>query len=267
MDDCRVQPGGLRAQKRCQHEDLLQRVHAHAMSGPLGWRTAPVPLPLSRWALRHQRHQRRRSTAKALASVRASHRRHDPLRPEPLYGGDLVVRRLGAAYDWFDERTAIRSLLRKGLYEAVPVRGAWFYTLGSATLVLILLQLVTGIFLTLLYVPSVTEAWASLNYLKQHDAFGSIVRGIHLWSAYILLFVIGLHMLRTFFSGSYKRPRELNWVTGVGLFILVLVMAITGAFLPWDQAAYWTAVFVTNIASYTPIIGSFLRALWRGGDS
>jgi quinol-cytochrome oxidoreductase complex cytochrome b subunit len=178
-----------------------------------------------------------------------------------------VRRRLSAAYDWFDERTAIRSLLRKGLYEAVPVRGAWFYTLGSATLVLIILQLITGIFLTLLFVPSVTEAWQSLNYLKEHDAFGSIVRGIHLWSAYILLFVIGLHMVRTFFSGSYKRPRELNWVTGVGLFVLVLGMAITGAFLPWDQAAYWTAVVVTNIAAYTPLIGSFLRALWRGADT
>jgi quinol-cytochrome oxidoreductase complex cytochrome b subunit len=102
--------------------------------------------------------------------------------------------------------------------------------------------------------------------LKEHDAFGSIVRGIHLWSAYILLFVIGLHMVRTFFSGSYKRPRELNWVTGVGLFVLVLGMAITGAFLPWDQAAYWTAVVVTNIPAYTPFIGSFIRALWRGGD-
>ena len=174
---------------------------------------------------------------------------------------------LMAAYDWVDERAAIRSLIRKGLYEAVPVRGAWFYTLGSATLILIILQLITGIFLTLIYVPSVTEAWASLNYLKQHDAFGSIVRGIHLWSAYILLFVIGLHMVRTFFSGSYKRPRELNWVTGVGLFVLVLGMAITGAFLPWDQAAYWTAVVVTNIAAYTPLIGSFLRALWRGSDT
>ncbi len=176
-------------------------------------------------------------------------------------------RRLRAAYDWFDERTAIRSLLRKGLYEAVPVRGAWFYTLGSATLVLILLQLITGIFLTLLFVPSVTEAWQSLNYLKEHDAFGAIVRGIHLWSAYILLFVIGLHMVRTFFSGSYKRPRELNWVSGVGLFILVLGMAITGAFLPWDQAAYWTAVVVPNIPFYTPFIGSFIRALWRGADT
>ena len=176
-------------------------------------------------------------------------------------------RMLAAAYNWVDERAAIRSLIRKGLYEAVPVRGAWFYTLGSATLILIVLQLVTGIFLTLLYVPSVTEAWASLEYLKQHNLFGSIVRGIHLWSAYVLLFVIGLHMVRTFFSGSYKRPRELNWVTGVILFVLVLGMAITGAFLPWDQAAYWTAVVVTNIPVYTPFIGPFIRALWRGGDA
>ena len=174
---------------------------------------------------------------------------------------------VGSLYNWFDERTAVRGLLRKGLYEAVPVKGAWFYTLGSATLVLIILQLITGIFLTLLYVPSVKEAWESLNYVKEHDAFGSIVRGIHLWSAYILLFVLGLHMVRTFFSGSYKRPRELNWVTGVGLFVLVLGMAITGAFLPWDQAAYWTAVVVTNIPVYTPVIGSFIRALWRGGDA
>lgn len=174
---------------------------------------------------------------------------------------------LAAIYNWLDDRTASRSLLRKGLYEAVPVRGAWFYTLGSATLILIVLQLITGIFLTLLYVPSVTEAWASLEYLKQHDVFGAIVRGIHLWSAYILLFVIGLHMVRTFFSGSYKRPRELNWVTGVILFVLVLGMAITGAFLPWDQAAYWTAVVVTNIPAYTPLVGPFIRALWRGGDA
>src|SRR5438445_12827791 len=120
-----------------------------------------------------------------------------------------------------------------------------------------ILQVVTGFFLARLYVRSVKEAWESLNYLKQHDAFGAIVRGIHLWSAYILLFVIGLHMVRTFFSGSYKRPRELNWITGVGLFVLVLGMAITGACLPWAQAAYWTAVVVTNIPAYTPFIGSF----------
>ncbi|MGH7903091.1 MAG: cytochrome b [Candidatus Dormibacteraceae bacterium] len=167
---------------------------------------------------------------------------------------------------WLDERTGIVDLLRKGLYEAVPHRGAWFYTLGSVTLVLILNQLVTGIFLTMIYVPSTVEAWRSLHFIKEHDVFASIVRGMHLWGAYILLLVIGLHMVRTFVSGSYKRPRELNWVTGVVLLLVVLGMAITGAFLPWDQAAYWTAVVTTNIPSYTPVIGGFIRSLWRGGD-
>ena len=174
-------------------------------------------------------------------------------------------RMAGATLEWLDERAAIRYLLRKGLYEAVPVRGAWFYTLGSATLVLIIVQLITGIFLTMLFVPSVKEAWESLDYIRQHDAFASVVRGIHLWDAYLLLLVLGLHMVRTFSSGSYKRPRELNWLSGVGLFLLVLAMAITGAMLPWDQAAYWTAVVTTNILAYLPLVGSFLRDLWRGG--
>jgi quinol-cytochrome oxidoreductase complex cytochrome b subunit len=169
-------------------------------------------------------------------------------------------------YDWLDERTDARRLLRSGLYEAVPVRGAWAYTLGSATLILIANQVVTGIFLTMIYVPSTTEGWATLLWIKEHDVFASLVRGLHLWGAYVLLFVIGLHMCRTFFSGSYKRPRELNWLSGVALLLIVLGLAITGAFLPWDQAAYWTTVVVTNIPSYTPVVGEYVRTLWRGGE-
>ncbi|MBO0701423.1 MAG: cytochrome b N-terminal domain-containing protein [Candidatus Dormibacteraeota bacterium] len=178
----------------------------------------------------------------------------------------LLRSRTRLVTDWFDDRTNYRKYLREGLYEAVPVRGAWWYTLGSATLILILLQVGTGIFLTFQYVPSTTEAWSSLDWVKGHDPFGEIVRGLHLWGAYTLMFVIGLHAVRTFTSGSYKRPRELNWVTGVVLLLLVLGLSITGAFLPWDQAAYWTAVVVTNIPGYTPVIGDFVRTLWRGGQ-
>jgi quinol-cytochrome oxidoreductase complex cytochrome b subunit len=174
-------------------------------------------------------------------------------------------RAIHVGWDWFDDRTSLRKLLRLGLYESVPVRGAWFYSLGSATLILITMQLVTGIFLMMEYVPSTTEAWSSLHFARTTDQFGQYVRALHLWGAYVLLFVIGLHMVRTFMSASYKRPRELNWLTGVILFLLVLGMAITGAFLPWDQAAYWTAVVVTNIPGYTPIIGPYLREIWRGG--
>ena len=172
---------------------------------------------------------------------------------------------LRRAYRWFDERTGVTDLLHKGLYEAVPRRGGWAYTLGSATLALILLQLFSGIFLLLDYVPSVEEAWNSLYYLHTQDPFGAWVRGLHLWGAYTLILIIGLHGLRTFLSASYKRPRELNWVTGALLFFLVLGLAITGAMLPWDQASYWTTTVVTNILHYFPVIGDALRQLWRGG--
>ncbi|HEY6468618.1 MAG TPA: cytochrome bc complex cytochrome b subunit [Candidatus Dormibacteraeota bacterium] len=173
--------------------------------------------------------------------------------------------RARAAYRWVDERTGLTELVHKGLYEAVPEQGGWAYTLGSATLVLILLQLFTGIFLLLDYVPSVTQAWSSLNYLRTDDPFGAWVRGLHLWGAYTLILVIGLHALRTFLSASYKRPRELNWMSGVILFFLVLGLAATGAMLPWDNAAYWTATVITNILHYVPFIGDGLRQLWRGG--
>jgi quinol-cytochrome oxidoreductase complex cytochrome b subunit len=177
-----------------------------------------------------------------------------------------IRERLSGAYSWFDERTGATELVHKGLYEAVPRRGGWAYTLGSATLALILLQLFSGIFLLLDYVPSVEEAWPSLHFLQTQDAFGAWVRGLHLWGAYTLILIIGLHGLRTFLSASYKRPRELNWVTGSILFILVLGLAITGAMLPWDDAAYWTTTVVTNILHYMPVIGDALRTLWRGGS-
>ena len=174
--------------------------------------------------------------------------------------------RLRRGYRWVDERAGTSELVHKGLYEAVPRRGGWFYTLGSATLVLILLQLFTGIFLLLEYIPSFNEAWISLAYMKSDNRFGDWVRGMHLWGAYVLILVVGLHMVRTFLSASYKRPRELNWVSGAILFLLVLALAVTGAMLPMDDAAYWTSVVVTNIPHYIPFIGDSLRHLWRGGD-
>lgn len=177
------------------------------------------------------------------------------------------VRRVVAqTADWMDDRSGHRKIIREGLLHAVPRRAGWAYALGSMTLVLIANQFVTGIVLTMIYVPSTTEGWQTLNWLKYHDEYGQIVRGMHLYGCYVLLAVIGMHMLRTFLSGSYKRPREMNWITGSLLFVLVLGISITGAMLPWDQAAYWTTVVVTNLVSYTPIIGLYVREIWRGGE-
>src|SRR5215211_9443364 len=103
--------------------------------------------------------------------------------------------------DWIEDRTGIVTILEHFLYEPVPKRGAWVYTLGSATLFLITLQFLTGILLLFYYVPTTDHAWESV-YFIMHDAFfGQLIRGIHFWSANVLIGVIGLHMLRTFFSG------------------------------------------------------------------
>jgi quinol-cytochrome oxidoreductase complex cytochrome b subunit len=176
-----------------------------------------------------------------------------------------IARPMAATYRWVDERMGISDLTHQLLYEATPRRGAWTYSLGSATLIIIVLQIVTGMFLLWTYVPSTTEAWESLNFIEHHDEFAAIVRGMHLWGAYVLLFVIGLHMIRTFVSGSYKKPRELNWIVGVLLFLMVLGLGITGAMLPWDQAAYWTATVVTHVVDYIPLLGNWLQQILRGG--
>lgn len=184
------------------------------------------------------------------------------IKPPPFPPRRGVGRRV---YEWLDERMGVRDMLHFALYEAVPKKGGWGYSLGSAVLVLIANQFITGIFLTMIYIPSTTEGWEALYWIKQHDEFANVIRGLHLWGCYVLLVVIGLHALRTFLSGSYKRPRELNWLSGATLLLLVLGMAITGAMLPWDQAAYYTTVVVTNITAYVPVIGDGLREIWRGG--
>src|SRR3712207_6717397 len=133
-----------------------------------------------------------------------------------------------ATADWMEERTGVVTMMEHFLYEPVPKRGKWLYTLGSATLFLINLQFLTGILLLFYYVPTVESAWDSIYYIMTGVYFGPLIRGIHFWSANILVVVIGLHMLRTFFSGAYKAPRELNWVVGVVLILLVTVLAFTG---------------------------------------
>src|ERR671920_1040675 len=113
--------------------------------------------------------------------------------------------------DWMEHRTGIVTITEHFLYEPVPKRGAWLYTLGSAVLFLITLQFLTGILLLFYYVPTTDNAWDSIHYIMTSAYFGRYIRGIHFWSANLLLFVIGLHMVRTFLSGSYKAPREMNW--------------------------------------------------------
>jgi menaquinol-cytochrome c reductase cytochrome b subunit len=172
-----------------------------------------------------------------------------------------------ALADWMEERTGIVSLTQTFLYEPVPKKGKWLYTLGSATLFLITLQVLTGILLLFYYVPTADNAWDSIYYIMHDAYFGQYIRGIHFWSANVLLLVIGLHMMRTFLSGSYKAPREMNWVVGVFLILIVTILAFSGYALRWDQEGFWAWEVGAKIASYTPFIGSWAIITLLGGDT
>jgi quinol-cytochrome oxidoreductase complex cytochrome b subunit len=169
--------------------------------------------------------------------------------------------------DWTEERTGVVTMLEHFLYEPVPKRGKWLYTLGSATLFLINLQFLTGILLLFYYVPTTDNAWDSIYYIMTEVYFGPLIRGIHFWSANILMIVIGLHMLRTFFSGAYKAPREINWVIGVFLIILVTILAFTGYALRWDAEGFWAWEVGIKIGSYTPFVGAYVATFLLGGDT
>lgn len=172
-----------------------------------------------------------------------------------------------SAVDWMEDRTSIVSMLEKFLYEPVPKRGRWLYTLGSATLFLITLQFFTGILLLFYYVPTTEDAWNSIYAIMNDTYFGQLIRGMHFWSANVLIVVIGLHMLRTFFSAAYKAPRELNWVVGVALIFLVTILAFTGYALRWDQEGFWAWEVGVKIGSYTPFLGPYVATFLLGGDT
>ena len=157
--------------------------------------------------------------------------------------------------DWLEHRMGIVTMLEHFLYEPVPKRGAWLYTLGSAVLFTITLQFLTGILLLFYYVPTTDHAWNSVYYIMNDAFFGQLIRGIHYWSANFLMAFIGLHMAQVFFSGGYKAPRELNWIVGVILLLLVIGLAFTGYVLRWDQDGFWATVVGMKIGSYSPFIG------------
>jgi menaquinol-cytochrome c reductase cytochrome b subunit len=183
----------------------------------------------------------------------------DRIRSQALETGKFIS-------DWMEHRSGIVTALEHFLYEPVPKRGAWIYTLGSAALFTISLQFLTGILLLFYYVPTTDHAWGSIYYIMNEAYFGTLIRGIHYWSANFLLVVIGLHMAQVFFSGGYKSPRELNWVVGVVLLLLVIVLAFTGYLLRWDQDGFWASVVGIKIGSYSPFIGAPVTHFLLGGD-
>ena len=171
-----------------------------------------------------------------------------------------------ATFRWLDERLDLRGAKRDLLDREVPARLTWWHTLGSATFTVFLVQVITGTTLATYYSPSPDHAYDSVRYIADHVASGTLLRGIHHWGASAMVVLVVAHMIRVFAVGAYKYPREVNWLLGVGLFLVVLGFSFTGYLLPWDQKAYWATAVGTNIAGTTPFVGGALVALLRGGS-
>ncbi len=143
----------------------------------------------------------------------------------------------------------------------------WWYCLGGTPLMLFAIQVVTGILLTLYYRPSPDQAWDSVRRIGEEVPFGWWIRSVHHWAANLMVLAVGLHAIRVFFTGAYRKPRELNWMVGVGLLFTTLGFAFTGYALVYDQLSYWAATVGTNVAEQFPLVGPYLAKLLRGGDA
>jgi menaquinol-cytochrome c reductase cytochrome b subunit len=166
---------------------------------------------------------------------------------------------------WVDQRTGASGFLTGLLYRKVPKGTNWFYTLGSATLFAFVIQAITGVFLAMYYTPSPNEAYDSITHINNDVFLGEFVHSMHKWGASVMIILIFLHMGRVFFFGAYKYPRELNWVIGVVLLILTLVMGLTGYLLPFDNRSYWATVVASNITGTGPVLGPYLADFLRAG--
>jgi ubiquinol-cytochrome c reductase cytochrome b subunit len=173
---------------------------------------------------------------------------------------------MGAIGRWINQRVDLDSIRETLLERKMPSGLTWWHTLGSATLTVFLVQVVTGVVLAMYYSPSPDHAYESIRYLERQVVSGSTLRGIHHWGSSFMVALVTLHMVRVFTMGAYKYPREPNWILGVVLFALVMGFGFTGYLLPWDQKAYWATQVGTNIAGTTPIIGATLVKLLRGGS-
>ncbi|MBI4386097.1 MAG: cytochrome b N-terminal domain-containing protein [Elusimicrobia bacterium] len=170
---------------------------------------------------------------------------------------------------WVHERTGLDRVWKALFERHVPeARGpaAWLYTLGSASLFVFLVQALTGALLAMSYAPTPDHAYDSVRYITGQVALGGFIRGLHHWGASFMVVLAVLHMLRVYFMGAYKYPREITWMTGVCLLLLVMGFSFTGDLLPWDQKAYWATAVGTNIAGQTPVIGGVVSRVLKGGS-
>jgi menaquinol-cytochrome c reductase cytochrome b subunit len=148
---------------------------------------------------------------------------------------------------------------------------AFYYCFGGMVFVLVVLQLVTGILLALYYVPDAggnpAPAYTSVNFIQNTVFLGWLIRGTHFWGANILIIMVLIHMARVYWTGSYRAPRELNWIVGVTMLLIILFFSLTGYLLPWDTKAYFATEVTIKIAGSAPPaqLGTFIKEILQGG--
>jgi len=175
----------------------------------------------------------------------------------------VMINRIG---QWFDSRLRLAAPVREVAEHRVPRNTAsWWYVFGSGALTVFVLQIVTGILLALVYVPSGAEAWSSLQALNHAVTLGWFIRAMHGWGSNFMVALVLIHMVQVFLFGAYKFPRELTWILGVFLLLMTLGMAFSGQVLRFDQDAYWGLGIGASIASRVPILGPSIVRLMLGG--
>jgi cytochrome b6 len=174
---------------------------------------------------------------------------------------------MAKVYDWFQERLEIQAIADDITSKYVPPHVNIFYCLGGITLTCFIVQVATGFAMTFYYRPTVTEAFASVQYIMTEVNFGWLIRSVHRWSASMMVLNMILHVCRVYLTGGFKKPRELTWVTGVALASVTVSFGVTGYSLPWDQVGYWACKIVTGVPDAVPIVGGLLVEVLRGGVS
>jgi len=166
--------------------------------------------------------------------------------------------------EWVDQRYRMRELMQALLHVHIPREAKTLY-LGGIALFLFMVQVITGSLLTLYYQPTPDTAYDSVLFITSDVNFGWLIRSIHAWGANLMILVVMLHLLRVYFQGAYKPPRELTWGVGVLLLVITMGFGFTGYLLPWDQRAYWATTVGTEMAGVVPVVGDYLLRFLRGG--
>ena len=165
------------------------------------------------------------------------------------------------------EMEVAETFVDQQVHKRLTPHTGWLHVFGSLSMLLFISQTITGILLLIYYRPTPEEAHKSIQYITADVHFGWLYRQVHAWGASLMILTVVLHMIRTFFMGSYKKPRELTWLTGCFIFVLTITFGFTGYLLPWNQIAFWATTVGTESANKVPVIGPWLQYFLRGGDA